>query len=484
MSSLTLKNKILLSIGVLLSLGVYIYLRLQYLEHNFSFDELYSIMKTKVDSFSEFWEVTHWDNNPFGHHLVLWLAKIIFGINKWSVKIPSLIAEWIGLFYFYKLTGRIYQDKIKAVFSVTLLSIFSGTVYYSTEARAYSFLLSFAIMLYYYYLTQNRVGKIVSSIILSWFHYFSLPIIGLVYLFELINKKKNKLSIKNTFQEIMVIWFFFLPMQSRFYRALKNDHGKGWIAHSKKPFNELLQYLQTMIFEREIILLVLICIIARIIYLVKNNLAWNPKQKLEIYFLIFAFPLCMYIQSFFGHSYLLSRYYITSLFPIAIVLTSLLYWKGKHIINLTLISIILLGQTYFFMKKRMKNNLYLSRVTYDKMLQKVDHTKKSDTIIFVCQVIVRCKHIEYAYRINKQNFKLFLFQFNPNKITDKVKMNLKKYENIIRNQKLKDVYIYSYKFNNSDLFSSFMGSFFNRFENKVTLHNIGPTQLFHIEIEH
>jgi mannosyltransferase len=123
--------------------------------------------------------------HPPLHDLFVWLWVRVFGDSEIAVRLPSAIAGTLALLAQYKGAQRFFRRPV-AVSSTVLLSLTYAGIFYSQEARSYSFLMLFAILSFYVFLsvlktpnTTNRVWFVVMSALLMYTHYFGVLFVAL-----------------------------------------------------------------------------------------------------------------------------------------------------------------------------------------------------------------------------------------------------------------------------------------------------------------
>lgn len=131
----------------------------------------------------------------------LWLervAVILFGGSEYSLRFFPLIVSIAASPLFYKVSSY-FLDKTSILLALFIFSISNVLIYYSSEAKQYSFDVFTTALLYYLALKfyQNRTIKNFAILILAggisiWFSYtsvFVLASVGLVLLIKFFDKK-------------------------------------------------------------------------------------------------------------------------------------------------------------------------------------------------------------------------------------------------------------------------------------------------------
>jgi 4-amino-4-deoxy-L-arabinose transferase-like glycosyltransferase len=156
-------------------------------------DELASWRRSNYDTFNEvIHEQIYNENHPPGHQVLLFFVEKYLGDSEWILRFPSAIAGILSIFFIFLLGSRLYTYR-EGLISAVVMAFAWCPIYYSQEARAYSFLLLFTLMSTYYWdlivrNLNNRkfksiysilIGYIVTASLTCYFHYFGVLVIGL-----------------------------------------------------------------------------------------------------------------------------------------------------------------------------------------------------------------------------------------------------------------------------------------------------------------
>lgn len=135
---------------------------------------------------------------PLGFLWLERLAVILFGGSEYSLRLFPLLVSIISILLFYKVSSY-FLDKTSTLLALFIFSISNVLIYYSSEAKQYSFDVFTTVWLYYLVLKfyQNRTIKNFAILILAggisiWFAYtsvFVLASVGLVLLIKFFDKK-------------------------------------------------------------------------------------------------------------------------------------------------------------------------------------------------------------------------------------------------------------------------------------------------------
>ncbi|WP_340817854.1 glycosyltransferase family 39 protein [Methanolobus sp. WCC4] len=150
-------------------------------------DELYTITNASF-SLAYLFDTLSYDVHPPLHNLFLFLWMKLFGDSEVSVRLPSAMAGFLSMIAMYHYTKQFYGKNIATSATILLSLTFAG-IYYSQEARSYSFLLLFSIVSTFLFMKivttpeENKVNYYhyafysVIAILISYTHYFGLLLI-------------------------------------------------------------------------------------------------------------------------------------------------------------------------------------------------------------------------------------------------------------------------------------------------------------------
>lgn len=137
------KNTRWIPIAVILTAGFL--LRLPQLNSSLWFDELWST-SMRLGGLSALARTVVTDNHPPFFSVFIFLWARLFGESEISLRLPSLIFGVSSIFLVYAIALR-YADRKTALLSSLLLCLSSVHIWYSQEARLYSALLFFSLLL-------------------------------------------------------------------------------------------------------------------------------------------------------------------------------------------------------------------------------------------------------------------------------------------------------------------------------------------------
>lgn len=215
-----------LNYGILLCIGVSLFMRCRLFNMAYEYDELFTAITTDpILSFP--WLYSKYlivDVHPPLYNALLWVWNhfVPYGPELW-LRLPSffmgvmaLVCAW---FVFPKFLG-----KLTRIIFVGLLSCNIYLIFYSQHARSYMLMFLLSVPVIFLFLDIfRRIAKhrivtslkwgifTVLSILLCWSHYFGTLLVGLCFVFLFINAWRNKTYRKTILVIICVISLSFLP---------------------------------------------------------------------------------------------------------------------------------------------------------------------------------------------------------------------------------------------------------------------------------
>ncbi len=200
-------------------------LRLISLDQSLWWDEAINVVFAQETHFWDF--VTKYpvaDFHPPGYFAILWVWGRLFGFSEISVRLPSVFFGVLTIFFTYKIGQELFSKKT-GLLSALFLSIAPLSIYYSQEARMYSFA-AFAVCASSYFfirlLKKEKFGffwyAIFSSLVLysdyvGWFIFLAHLIWVVLY---------HKKDFKRFFGVIFVAGLSWLPFLPVFLEQLGN----------------------------------------------------------------------------------------------------------------------------------------------------------------------------------------------------------------------------------------------------------------------
>ena len=280
----------------------------------------------------------------------------IFGFNSLVARIPSALFGTLTILALYKLVKLLYNKSAALVASI-LLAINEFHIFYSQDARAYSFYI-FGVILSFYFLlkileNQNRkslIGYIVCSAFMintnffSIINLFSQGIIFSIYI-VFVDKENRKKLISYLLISYTSIFLFFIPNITKFIALLGFD--SGWIPAPTKDgitkiFNEFFRDSEFVLF------FITLLSISYLMKLLKSknttSLKETKKNKVVYSFIIltiwiFTLVFINVFKSYTSNSTYISRYFSSLLPPVLIILSLGFEFIKNKILKISLLSV-------------------------------------------------------------------------------------------------------------------------------------------------
>jgi hypothetical protein len=148
------------------------------------------------------------DVHPPGLVIFIHYWSTLFGDSAQAIKLPFIIAGLLSILIAYKVAGQLF-NQTTALLTAVILSTSEYVTNYNIIARPYAFGMLFALLLIYCqwnFFTRNRqknlwlAGLIISGIICTYLHYFSLlfTFITVIIGFFICPKEKIKVYLIST----------------------------------------------------------------------------------------------------------------------------------------------------------------------------------------------------------------------------------------------------------------------------------------------
>lgn len=164
------------------------------------------------------------DFHPPGYFFILWIWGHLFGFSEISVRFPSLILG-IGTIWFVYLLGKELFNKQTGIMAALLLAVAPLHVFYSQEARMYSFA-TFAVVASNYFFVRflknqrySKLGFILSGVLAVYSDYLAYLIFPAQILYLLIIQKEKLKDYLKIFLGIFIALIIWMPI---FYQQLLN----------------------------------------------------------------------------------------------------------------------------------------------------------------------------------------------------------------------------------------------------------------------
>lgn len=180
-------------------------------------DEAINILAAKNNFF---WDMVtnyaKYDFHPPGYFVIIWLWTKLFGYSEIAVRLPSVIFGVLTVLIIYQIGKKLYS-KFMGLLAALLLAINPLHIYYSQEARMYSFA-TFAVCLNMFFFLDffktktSNLGFIISLILVLSSDYLAYLVILaqfiiLIFLKSRILRKWFLLTLLSIFP-----WLLWLPI--------------------------------------------------------------------------------------------------------------------------------------------------------------------------------------------------------------------------------------------------------------------------------
>lgn len=230
------KNKII-HIGIIV-IGT-IFILISAFHNNIWFDESYSVSIAN-HNFCEIWQITSRDVHPPLYYWILHILNLIFGTNIIVYRLFSVLCIiFIGILG-YTHIRKDFGEKIGILFSY--LSFFLPAIcVYAVEIRMYSIAMLLAVIMaiYAYRIIKKEFSKknwaifAISSLALSYTHYYGLMTAGIVnlilFIYILVNKRDDKRYIKYFLVQAVIQVVSYMPWLVLFVAQALGVKGGFWI---------------------------------------------------------------------------------------------------------------------------------------------------------------------------------------------------------------------------------------------------------------
>ncbi len=171
------------------------------------------------------------DQHPPTYYILIHFVERYLGETEWALRLPSSLSGIAGIAVIYFLGKQLFTEMEGRVAAVWM-AILWAPIYYSQEARSYSFLilLSMVVVGSWYALLKRRISGdganaafylavyFVSALALAHLHYYGFFFIGLQFLYTLlwsIRARKNRLFVLAVFIPIFLTYLPWIILRSQ-----------------------------------------------------------------------------------------------------------------------------------------------------------------------------------------------------------------------------------------------------------------------------
>lgn len=171
---------------VIFFLFIALVLRFINLNQSLWLDEAINIFYAKTNDF--WWFVTQYpigDFHPPGYFAIIWIWGRIFGFSEFAIRMPSVLFGILTIYLTFLIGKKLFNKRV-GLFAALFLAISPLHIYYSQEARMYSFA-AFAVVFSIYSLImlinqqRNHLVLFILAIVLIMYSdyvaYFIIPVL-------------------------------------------------------------------------------------------------------------------------------------------------------------------------------------------------------------------------------------------------------------------------------------------------------------------
>ncbi|MDD5109199.1 MAG: glycosyltransferase family 39 protein [Candidatus Omnitrophica bacterium] len=205
-----------------------LYLRIMVLYHHTLWaDELYELSYMKgtflelLNALPKFGYCSY----LFGDAYLFFPFFKIFSYNKWGLAIPCIIASIIGFYILYRICNRYFKSIWAYLITFSIVCFNATLITHATEIRAYAILPTLALAMLYLFQRINdlnfklsipkRIGAIIFSILVIWFHVYGIIMFSSCLLFTLLTKydeKDFKTYLRSALAFAAIVLCFSMPL--------------------------------------------------------------------------------------------------------------------------------------------------------------------------------------------------------------------------------------------------------------------------------
>ena len=280
-----------------------IFISLSVFHSNLWFDESYSVDIAK-HSFSEIWTIGANDVHPILYYFVLHIIGMITNYNIIALRMVSLISLILVGVLGYTHIRKDFGEKTGIIFSF-LVFFLPVTAEYAGELRMYSLgmLLGTILGIYAYrmYKGKESIKNFVifglSSLLVSYTHYYGLMLAGIInlllFIYYIKNRKTKGKALRNFIITAVIQVVLYLPWLFVFLGQLKSVSKGFWITLTFP--GTLIEILNMQFVGTLSSTIGLIFAIAVFLYLIYIYIFKIRKQKEKIEMKPAVIPFLIYI---------------------------------------------------------------------------------------------------------------------------------------------------------------------------------------------
>jgi len=364
-------------------------------------DEIYTMnVASSKHSFSQIiFEVNLRESYPYFYFFIMNLLFTVFGDFSIVARIPSAICGILAILMIYKLGKELYSKNVGLI-AATLLTLNRYELYYSQEARAYTFYLLGLLISYYYFIKfikesnkRNLWLYAISTGLMLNTNFFSVlnvlsQGIFMVFVLMSLDKEERIAFLKKVLIIAGIVLLFFIPNAYKFYLLT------GLIADfiPKASDEALINILKEIISGSAYVIFIFSTLFT--FFMIKVFSQKKTKTITEIlsnklifsYLLIFtwiSFVLVIIVfKSYTGSSIFLSRYFMSILpafiLTISIALVSI---KNNHI-RATVLALLFFFISFDLIVVTKYYSLYATKTQYREAAQLIIDKNKTNEPVY------------------------------------------------------------------------------------------------------
>lgn len=385
--------------------------RLINLSQSLWWDEAISTVYANSLSFYDF--INHYsiaDFHPPGYFIILWVWGHLFGFSEISVRLPSVILGLATIFIIYLIGKELFSKRV-GVLAALFLSLAPLHIYYSQEARMYSFA-AFAATLSMFFLIRlirglkySLIGLSISTTLVLYSDYVTyfilLPEILYIFIFQRKVLKNYLISlVMGCLPALLILPIFYQQFQVGIIKS-KSLQGWGNVVGGANIKNAILLVIKILVgrvsFNNKIIygLIVGLISLPYLFIALKLKEIFKKNSVIIILWLVIP-PLCAFLLSFYIPIFNYSRLiFILPAFYLIISL-GLSYFKQQLFLILTgtIIGIeILMSSLYLFDAK-------FQREDWRRAVNFVENNLSENDMVLFEYDSIPAPYIYYSHNLN------------------------------------------------------------------------------------
>lgn len=356
---------------ILLFVGIHFFIKtLNLTSPSIWYDEAFSIYHAQF-SYEHIIEMSLNDQNPPIYNIILYYWMNKFGNSIYNVRLLSVLFSLLSIPFLFYLAKK-YINISAAIIASVLYLIWNELIYYSMEARCYSFvgfLVLTSIFLFLHLMLSKKfviptiIALSIVNVMLILSHYLSVFLLVSQFVYFIIFYARNlKLTIKYLISIVISI-SLFIPWFLKIIAIIKlTSGGEYWL---KAATIKDVDFLIIDFFNNYLTF----CVVATTI-IIGTVLLKKHKQLNKFYYLFLFWAILPAILSYITSQFIpvfLGRYILYSIFGLILLLAFILsnQYINKYFryVSLSIIFILLVIEIDLNPKK---NQDYLSAVEYVK----------------------------------------------------------------------------------------------------------------------